>query len=645
MSTPRSPSALLQIASSPASRSTHSLQGDNDGGTTPAFHMTLTLPSGKIVDADVTYTTSRPSTLPGTPKPYSYRTPSTLPQRQPQQELDDILTAVAAALESTEECRASMLTPPPSEHNSSPDTDDELISFATVFTGDDAGNDNTVPHSNDDTAPLLPVVRPEPELTHCRPASQSITQSIGNAVYKTTATGIVYSLAASTAAPTALNALAAPSGKNPGELGPAWWHDMSNMTRAHSVANGVSSFLINIIMNALFLPTAWKKFRTSIVHIFDSIEEFLDNSFSMILALGGALAAAAIAYNAFLWLPLGALLAIIPAGIAFTITIAQRYVGVKSIFRRVRNLFNKDASTQLELADVLQHIDKQYLEDIEARFQETLTTLLAGRDGTKPLTEIEFERLLVQLSSIVSEMQERHPDLIQNKTTLEYITRYTGILFDMLFALLVIVPPSFLIYMQKGFDGIDKAKELITGSPLPSMHVLLKCLIGLDPALVNAIFYGNAALEMRTTTVETAKYLYQNPRSIAFAIPLLIANGFSSGGMQSVATGVVKDEQNLFHLKAGTPAADIVIATMTAGGGVVNTNATLKKAFLSSPQPAAMVTVADMTKRAANTNDQVICSKTGLALRNQSLFKNRRAAEEREREQYQHEPLHGPTFV
>jgi hypothetical protein len=277
-----------------------------------------------------------------------------------------------------------------------------------------------------------------------------------------------------------------------------------------------------------------------------------------------------------------------------------------------------------------------------------LNILLGSRTGDKPLTDHEREQLLIELSTILSRMKQGHPDLIKDTSTLEYITRYTGTLFDMVFAILIIAPPSFLTHMQKGFDGFNTISKLTTHHPFPlldnaALGVFAKC-AGAIPGLASALLYANSALDMRTILVDLTKHLYQNPRSIPFAITLLIANGFASGGMQNVAMGVAANPDNLAHLTPGTPISDIYIAAQTLGGGVVNSNASIKKAFLSAQAAAADVTVKDMADYATRTNERVISHATGEKLRGHSLFTARRTAEAAAKDAYQRQPL-GSSFV
>lgn len=420
-----------------------------------------------------------------------------------------------------------------------------------------------------------------------------------------------------TASPTALNALASPSGKSPGDLNAQWWPEMSNLQRAHSIASGTSGLLINTIMSALFLPTALETFRRNIGHVFDSLEDFLDNTFAIILAIGGALAAAAIGYSAFLFLPFGAVTAIIPALLAFGVTLAQRYVGIKNIFRRFRNLFNKDAKTQTELADIAKHVKHAHLEEIDARLKVALASILAspGRSQDQPLTEQDYEKLMVELASILHTLKEAHPDLINDKTSLEYLHQYIGIVFDITFAALVIFPPSFLVHMQKGFDGVNTIAKLATQNPLPNMSTLLKCLIGLDPALASGLLYANQALNLRSTLIDTVFYLYQHPTSIPQALVLLTANYFASEGMKNVANGLVANPDNLFGLKPESIPSQLLVSGTQAGGAVVNTTATLAKAF-QKPMPVAKdVGLKDVIEYAEDIQRYVICRDTGRSLR------------------------------
>lgn len=430
-----------------------------------------------------------------------------------------------------------------------------------------------------------------------------------------------------TAAPSALNALAAPSGQGPDKLSPEWWDDMSDGKRAHSIFNASSSLAVNAIMNALFLPTAWGKFKISIMHMLDGPREFIDNLLSIVLGLGGAAAAAAICYNAFLWLPGGQLSALIPAGISFLVTLASRYIGVKNVFKRLHNIVSKDAGTQKKFADALEHIDEKYLNEIQVEFNNAvISKLFQYHNAAQFMTEDEYEQVTQNLSQILSSLANQHPDLIKDKATSEYVAHYAGILFDLGFSALAIAAPAYLTFTQKGYDGVNTLKELITDTNLDSLDIWTKRLIGLDPGLASAMLYGSSGMDFRSILVDLAKHLYQHPKDIAYALLLLVANGFATSGMQNVAAGIIANSDNIIAMPNDDQLGTAFVVLNALGGGVVNTNATVKKAFFSSSSDPAHLTLQDVAKHLGNVNDHLVSHATAKTLRKCSLFKNNKLA-------------------
>ncbi|MBX3708843.1 MAG: hypothetical protein KIT56_10140 [Gammaproteobacteria bacterium] len=410
-----------------------------------------------------------------------------------------------------------------------------------------------------------------------------------------------------TAAPPALNALANPSGQGPEEISIEWWNKMSDWVRAHSILNGSASLSINAIMNAFFLPAAWGKFKTNIAHTFDSPRDFIDNTFSIVFGIGGAMAASAIAYNAFLWL--GYISASSAAFISFSVILASRYVGVRNVLKRIYNLFNEDAAAQADFADAINHIDEAYLEEIQKKFDEIIVELFADRDHDAPLTEKDFEVIADQFVTVLQELAAAHPDLIKNKTTLEYLSKYAGVIFDFSVAITLICIPSYLTFMQKGFDGVNTLAQF-GKTDLDVLDPWFKRLIGLIPGLASSMLYADSATRLRTTIVELAQHLYENPKHIPFAFLTLAANGFAASGPQNVAAGVLNNKANIIGIHPKDILGTTFIVTNALGGSIVNVNTSLNKAFMSTNKDAKHVTERDLAKHLSKVNDYLVSPAT-----------------------------------
>lgn len=443
-------------------------------------------------------------------------------------------------------------------------------------------------------------------------AASYAATSISNAAGYVMENKIVSATSLGTAMPTALNALVMPSGELPKNIGPTWWDNMSGGLRFHSIANAASALGINTIMNAFFLPTALEKFKNSINKTFNSLKDFSDNTSSIIFGLGAAVAATAIAYSAFLWLPLGSILAGIPALLSFTVALASRYVGVTNVIKRFHNLFSQDANAQVEFADALSHVHEKYLDELQSEFESILLKLehkkhYEGKplDINQPLLGEDLEWISRKLTKSLTKLAEAHPDLLKEKATAEYVAKYAGIVFDLIFAIGLVGLPAGGIFMQKGFDGINKIASFC-GADFTTLDIWSQRGIGLVSGLASGMLYMDSGSKIRNTLIDLAYHLYENPKEIPFALIALLANGLATSGQQNVAQGVLKDSKNLLGITPGSSSAEILIGLNALGGGVVNTNSSLAKAFLSTNKDAVHINVEDIAKYLSKVNDNLV---------------------------------------
>jgi len=450
-----------------------------------------------------------------------------------------------------------------------------------------------------------------------------------------------------TAVTPAVNALAMVAKISPAMLGKEWWNNMSNLERAHSLANCVSSFSINAIMNALFLTTAWDEFKKNISHTFDGVPEFIDSVLPLLLAIGGAIAQAAIAYNSFLFLPAGVVTAAAPSFISFMVTLASRYIGVKNIFKQIHNIFNEDAKTQAEFADALDHIDEKYLNELQHEYSKIITSIPELRKTARetfptefrrkltekrgyvegepltskeqqeldealkefaddaPISNKEYEYIENQISEILTQMLAKHPDLVKDKTTREYLTKYGLTFFKVSFAFTLVAAPYFLTFMQKGYDGVATIARF-AGSDIHSISAWLKRLIGLAPGLASGALAFNSATQLPETVVNFIKHLYHTPSDIPFAIPIVVADGFSAAGPQNVALGVVQNKDNVTGFHDGKSLAQVFVDLNAGAGAIINGNAAIKKAFLSGKPNPKTVQLTDVKAHVRNVDSHLV---------------------------------------
>lgn len=480
--------------------------------------------------------------------------------------------------------------------NDKPSSESIAIDIGMI-SDDDVDNHDADPLAADDRAVL---------------ASSNILNKIG-AIFKYTS---IYIIAAIAASPTAFSALVGPSGQGPEKIGSEWWNDMSIARRILCVACGVSSEAVNTIMNALFIPVAFDKIKASLADI-GIPAQAAKSIAALLLGIGGGIAAGALSYSSFLWLPVAAL-SVIPSTIAFAITFASRFIGIKNIFNRVSNLLNANVRLQKIFADKLAHINDNRIEEAEAKLKAIITETFPDKNPDEPLTEAEYQSVIEKLAERLNAMDDLYDDLIKDTTTTEMLLKYSGLIIDLITAVSILTP-AFVTFSQKGFDGVNIISKLVAGTPLTDLHPAAKVGIGAAPGLASAMFYTSAGMDFRGNMVEVFKYLYQHPTSIPGALGLLTANAFASFSMSSVAQAVIDKPDNIYHL-ANNAYGTTYLAAQTAGGLIVNLNSCVVKAYLSNPEPAAKdLTVAHLAKRTSG-EDHPISDVTATALRQFNLF-------------------------
>lgn len=424
---------------------------------------------------------------------------------------------------------------------------------------------------------------------------------------------VITGLSIITAAPSALNALA----KDPSKIGKEWWDKMPALMRAEAIFYSSASLGINAVMNAFFLPSAWEKLTLSVKSAVTSPAKFIKALVELGFGLGGALAAAAIAYNAFLWMPIGHITAAAPAFISFAVTLASRYIGVKNIFIRVHNFFSKDARAQAETADLLKHINPEHLLEINNILNQVMDKMNTPsdekhriQDPTLPLTKEDLDHIARKFVKRLTDFAKAHPDFVHEKTTSEYAAEYAGVIFDLTFASFILGIPSLLTFTQKGYDGVATIAKF-AGTDLSDINIWYKRLIGVVPGLASSALYLDSGTKIRTTLTELAKYLYQHPEKIPAALITLSANGLASFSPKNLAEGIANNPNNIIELSPGIPLSTAYIITNAIAGTLVNTNASVTKAFLQNENKTAHdMTLPDLTTHLAKVNESLASDPT-----------------------------------
>ncbi len=424
-------------------------------------------------------------------------------------------------------------------------------------------------------------------------------------------------IAITAASVNAVNALTAPADISPEDLGTKWWQEMSHFRRGYSIASAISALNINTIMNARFIPQAGQKLKNSLADMRRGCSKILLNIVSVSLGLGAGIAQGSIAYSAYLWLPLGTFTAAPIALLAAVVTFSGRYLSVKSIISRIMNLFNRQARLQHRYADLMEHVNPYYLEYLEMRFHDIMAKLFDDHHPDHQLTDEEYQSLIQALAKELHDLQHAHPDFILGTTTKEYAAKYAGLLADVTLAILC-ATSGFMTFDQKGFDGVNTIAKL-ANNPLDTLNAGWRGLIGANPGVASFMFFGNHSMDIRRTSVDLVKHLYQNPGSIPGALILLTMNGIGATSMKSVGQGVIRNTNNIFSLTKNA-FGSVYLTLITLAGAVGNGN-TIIKSMVAKPEPSLKdLNMAHVIKRLNNADDHPITEETADSLQRNSLF-------------------------
>lgn len=435
--------------------------------------------------------------------------------------------------------------------------------------------------------------------------------------------GLLYSTSFITALPNGLLSLLAPTHAAPQKLITlSWWRSLSTGQLIHSLANGVASLSINIIMNLLFFPLAADEFYRNI----KTFRHHPGKNISAITLGGaGALGAAAIAYMAFTLFPDtlgGEILACSAALVNFVIYVATRYIGATNVLKRIANLFDDDIQTQKEFITLLDHLNPTHCPMLNDTYQQIHQHIFASYPNAVEAKEEDLQLLAEALARALSEYAEMYPDLINNPSQCAKLINGLLTFFDLTMAIALVGGPAMLTFSQKAFEGVQKIGELWASQSLTDLNVWTKRTIAFVPGLASGAFYGNFGFDFRHLIIDFAKTIYHDPKpkDILFAALLLIGNVLSASGMQNVATSIVKDENNIVFVADNAYGLAFIMLN-ALGGFVVNSASTFKKAFLSTKTtPDSVASISSLADHFRRTNDHPLAKHTANAIRSLSLF-------------------------
>lgn len=299
-----------------------------------------------------------------------------------------------------------------------------------------------------ETVPLLFANRPEQTsrpsgwLQWTADGIYSGAGSVKNTVTYTIKHPLSSLLGLGTSAQASISAFVNPSKIDPKDIDSKWWASMSGAMKAQSIISLVFSFGVNYPVNRKFIEDAWLKLKTNSKNTFKSVGDFVDNATSIFLGLNSGMAAAAITFEAFLWITTGGFFfPALFAALSFLNSSTSRYIGIKRVFNLLRNLFNSDARVQSESIDALKHLNRDYqleldnvLQSVRSILQNLLdqkiSELLEARhhldeNDLAALTQIRINELALLAKSKstrvenLSEIDKSQVDRIVNEKTAE----------------------------------------------------------------------------------------------------------------------------------------------------------------------------------------------------------------------------------
>lgn len=399
------------------------------------------------------------------------------------------------------------------------------------------------------------------------------------------------------------------------------WGNSTYLQCTHAVANFMSSFTINTIMNTFMLSTIWERFVDMLKHTFDGPKEFLCTCISLGIGVGGMIALSMVTLDVYHWL--GEIAAWIPVIInAVPTALLPRTLGALNTTNALSNLSKADARAQAQFADALLRINDKYLHEINNELDAVLAKKFENRSLEDLLTNDEIQEIAGELATILAKFAKKHKDLIDEKTYCESTYQWALLMTDLTSGCLLGLA-AYLTYMQKGFDGFSLIAKYTTGSDLTVLDDWIKRGIGVVPGLATGLLYGSYGLKIRGTLFELLTQLYHNPQEIPRALTLFIANSLAASGPQNVAAGVIKRPKNISFFHSADSGSSTFVGLNYAGGWATNGDSVFKKFCLPNKTPITL-TISDIQNHASKVNDNLVNESTAAKFKlfNKKINKN-----------------------
>jgi len=335
---------------------------------------------------------------------------------------------------------------------------------------------------------------------------------------------------------TALYALTFYSGVQPQNISNEWWNSMTTAIQLFSVMNACVAAIVNMLINAKYLPLAGVKLKNNLSHACESSSALLEN---MICLLGGIMVGiiyGAQSYNAFLWANI--VFSIISGLSNFLSYSARRYNSLVDLTGKLKDIFNSDRKFQQECLTQLKHLKPEHVHEF-AKFNEM------------PLNEDTVYSFLTALFDKANN-NESVASLFYEKTRADCL-KETGLTF-MKFAIgLFCAPAAFCVGIQNGNDGM----KILTNNYSDNLSNIAKFSLVFTPSLVNAIFYYISGFGCIDSVIDMYDRIQDNKKHIFTAFFAFFLNALCATAYFDIAKGT-EGTNNILGIQSDTPFGDVL---------------------------------------------------------------------------------------
>jgi hypothetical protein len=388
--------------------------------------------------------------------------------------------------------------------------------------------------------PILPSIVPSTScfsrLTHAMACMLNPIARVVRGVISKPHQIIIQAISLFSSLPVALFALTFSSGIAPTDITLTWWYSLSIQNQIFSITNALVGVLINMLTNAKYLPKVVQLLREAIEQGRHSISRAVKHTILLMLGLTAALVYGAIAYESFGWLGISASLAI--GATNFFIYGARRYYGVNFLAEKMLNLFSNDRRFQAAIVNQL----KQLAIAHRLEFDNFCRQHDINETSVVELLHHVYDKAVLFESELIFDPRP-FSHTIKN-SIYSLLNNINGLI-----AFICVFP----IGLEKGYKGFS----ILTFSQFSNFNLISSLLIGLLPAVINAIFYFTSTTDCEQTFRHVYQSCKQDPKKTPLVILLLFCNLLAATGYYSIAKSVL-DHENLMGIPSDSAVSELL---------------------------------------------------------------------------------------